>query len=109
MLSLTDSNRPNSPAADFIVSYHPSYEGLFLATGGSGHAYKFFPILGDKIVDALEGTLDAELSELWKWPEARSEAEFDGTEDGSRSGFKGLVLMDELAKDNREKRERGVL
>ncbi|RJE22066.1 hypothetical protein PHISCL_05613 [Aspergillus sclerotialis] len=88
----------DTPKADFIVTPHPTFNGLFLATGGSGHAYKFFPILGDKVVDALEGTLEADLRELWKWPEAKSKDEFEGTEDGSRSGTKGLLLMEELAK-----------
>lgn len=89
-----------SPDGDFIVSYHPKYEGLFLATGGSGHAYKFFPVLGDKVVDALEGTLEPELRALWEWTEATptsaSEDMFDG--DGSRSGERNSILKDELAK-----------
>lgn len=92
------------PKADFIVTHHPTFKGLFLATGGSGHGYKFLPILGEKIVDALEGTLEAELRELWKWPAAMPEDEFDGTEDGSRSGAKGLHLMEELAKIQKDKR-----
>lgn len=93
-----------SPKGDFIVSYHPDYEGLFLATGGSGHGYKFFPVIGDKIVDAMEGTLDSELSEMWTWPEtARShEEDFDG--DGSRSGTRRAILKDELAKTKKASR-----
>ncbi|KAJ5648285.1 hypothetical protein N7490_004657 [Penicillium lividum] len=91
----------DTPDGDFIVSYHPEYEGLFLATGGSGHAYKFFPVLGDKVVDALEGTLEPELRALWEWtevipPTSASEDLFDG--DGSRSGERNLILKDELAK-----------
>lgn len=88
----------HSPEGDFIVSPHPNHPGLFLATGGSGHAYKFFPVLGDKVVDALEGQLDPELQRLWAWPERQLEDVFGGTEDGSRSGTKGLVLMEELGK-----------
>jgi sarcosine oxidase/L-pipecolate oxidase len=30
-------------------------EGLFLATGGSGHGYKFLPVIGERIVDVVEG------------------------------------------------------
>ncbi|KAJ5561536.1 hypothetical protein N7461_000297 [Penicillium sp. DV-2018c] len=88
----------DTPRGDFIVSYHPDHEGLFLATGGSGHAYKFFPVIGDKVVDALEGTLDPELSEMWTWSKAPvSDGEdFDG--DGSRSGDRRAILKDELAK-----------
>ncbi|KAJ5095527.1 hypothetical protein NUU61_004883 [Penicillium alfredii] len=93
----------DTPKGDFIVSYHPAHQGLFLATGGSGHAYKFFPVLGDKVVDALEGSLEPELRELWTWtkqsrPEAGADTEdlFDG--DGSRSGERKLNLREELAK-----------
>ena len=62
-------------------------------------------MLGDKIVDAMEGKLEPELSEIWKWP-AAVEGEFEG--DGSRSGPKGLRLMDELAKTKKVQRK-GVL
>lgn len=102
IFSTNHETKRNSPSGDFIIDYHPSQQGLFLATGGSGHGYKFFPVLGDKIVDALEGKLEAELRALWTWPAAAaSPSEFDGTEDGSRSGPKGLKLMDELARAKR--------
>lgn len=94
----------NRPSGDFIVSYHPAYDGLFLATGGSGHAYKFFPVIGDKVVDAMEGSLDPELQKLWSWtevmtPAANADDLFDG--DGSRSGNRNPILKDELAKSRK--------
>ncbi|CRG92488.1 L-pipecolate oxidase [Talaromyces islandicus] len=88
----------DTPKGDFLITYHPDHPNLFLATGGSGHGYKFLPILGEKIVDALEGTLDADLARLWKWPEVRAPRGPVATHDGSRSGAIGLVLRDELAK-----------
>ncbi|KAL5357784.1 FAD dependent oxidoreductase [Aspergillus floccosus] len=94
----------DTPKGDFIVTHHPEYSGLFVATGGSGHAYKFLPVLGDKVVDALEGMLDKELRDSWAWPDAVDEATFFGTEDGSRAGPKGLHLTEELAKDRKAKR-----
>jgi sarcosine oxidase/L-pipecolate oxidase len=54
-------------------------------------------VLGDKIVDALEGTLEPELRELWAWPQEQQSSSFV-TNDGSRSGRKGMVLADELRK-----------
>ncbi|KAL3469243.1 FAD dependent oxidoreductase [Aspergillus californicus] len=99
----------DTPEGDFIITHHPSHTNLFLATGGSGHAYKFFPVIGDKVVDALEGTLSPQLKKLWDWPEAVDEGSFEGTEDGSRSGEKRLVLMEELARTRKEVRSRGVL
>lgn len=38
----------------FWVDHHPERPGLFLATGDSGHAFKFAPVLGDLIADAVE-------------------------------------------------------
>lgn len=97
MLRLTtDIN--DRPRGDFIISYHPAHKGLFLATGGSGHGYKFLPVLGDKIIDALEGRLESELQALWDWNATTPGAHdiFDG--DGSRSGERNSNLKEELAK-----------
>lgn len=57
----------DTPTADFIIDFHPDMAGLFVATGGSGHAFKFLPILGERIVDAVEGNLDQEYRNLWSW------------------------------------------
>ncbi len=39
----------------FWIAPHPSAPSLVVATGGSGHAFKFAPLLGDWIARALEG------------------------------------------------------
>ena len=50
----------------FLIDYHPNYEGrqpsplltlsgLFVATGGSGHGFKFLPLLGELILGRIEG------------------------------------------------------
>ncbi|MCA9936748.1 MAG: FAD-dependent oxidoreductase, partial [Anaerolineales bacterium] len=39
----------------FWIARHPQIDGLTVAAGGSGHAFKFAPILSDLIADALEG------------------------------------------------------
>lgn len=36
------------------IDRHPQWEGLTVASGGSGHGFKFGPVLGPLIVDALE-------------------------------------------------------
>ena len=41
---------------DFLISRHPEVEGLTVASGGSGHGFKFGPVLGRLIADAVEGT-----------------------------------------------------
>ncbi|EFE35409.1 fructosyl amino acid oxidase, putative [Trichophyton benhamiae CBS 112371] len=91
------------PKGDFIISYHPEIKSLFIATGGSGHGYKFLPVLGDKIVDAMQGILDSDLARLWAWTDNPVTTPAGGlgvvwTEDGSRSGARGMLLVDELEK-----------
>ena len=41
--------------ADFYITRHPQVEGLSIATGGSGHAFKFTPVLGKVTADVIEG------------------------------------------------------
>ncbi|KAI1848425.1 hypothetical protein JX266_005731 [Neoarthrinium moseri] len=56
-----------TPTADFIVCPHPRIQGLHVATGGSAHAWKFLPIIGDLVLDSIEGILDEELKQKWRW------------------------------------------
>lgn len=52
----------------FIVDYVPGKDGLMVATGGSGHGFKFLPNLGRYVVDRIEGVDDGTgLSKLWRW------------------------------------------
>jgi glycine/D-amino acid oxidase-like deaminating enzyme len=39
----------------FWIARDPDREGLVVAAGGSGHAFKFAPVIGDVIADAVEG------------------------------------------------------
>ncbi|KAI0483585.1 DAO-domain-containing protein [Xylaria cf. heliscus] len=57
----------DTATGDWIIDYHPSYKNLFVATGGSGHAFKFLPIIGEKVVDCLLGRCPDEFREKWKW------------------------------------------
>ncbi|RAK86388.1 fructosyl amino acid oxidase [Aspergillus costaricaensis CBS 115574] len=84
----------DTPTGDFLIDYLPHASGLFVATGDSGHGFKVFPIIGEKIADAIEGHLDSELQDLWRWkPNAPST--FQGTDDGTRGGRRGMILEQE--------------
>lgn len=56
---------------DFIISKHPAANGLYLATCGSFHGFKFFPILGKYVIEMLEDKLDAEMAGRWAWDRER--------------------------------------
>jgi sarcosine oxidase/L-pipecolate oxidase len=90
--------------ADWLVDWHPGWEGLFIATGDSGHGFKFLPVLGDKLVNCVEGH-GGSLGAKWRWKEIEDDGagrETDGvfrgliTEDGSRGGDPGMILETEL-------------
>ena len=59
-----------TPTSDFLICPHPRVQGIHLAGGGSAHAWKFLPLLGDLVVDSMTGTLSEEL--VTKWSFARS-------------------------------------
>ena len=40
---------------NFLIGRHPEVDGLTVATGGSGHGFKFAPVLGGLIADTVEG------------------------------------------------------
>lgn len=88
----------DTPSGNFLIDYHPRFTGLFLATGGSGHGFKFLPVLGDRIVATVEGQLERELAALWRWPVGEGVLPFRGCEDGSRMGERGMVLEVEWKK-----------
>lgn len=89
---------------DWLIDNHPQYSGLFVATGGSGHGYKFLPVIGERIVDIILGKprdeLGATLQDKWRWPQRQAE-HFLWTNEW-RGGKKGMVLDEELAKKHDE-------
>ena len=72
---------------DWLIDYHPRYnKSLFLATGESGHAFKFLPVIGDKVVECLVGKYPEEFRDKWRWREAVAYEEWPG-DDGSKGGW----------------------
>ncbi len=65
---------------DFFVDRHPARPGLVVASGGSGHAFKFAPLLGELIADAVEGKPPEPRFAFRSRGEARTEhARFSGS------------------------------
>jgi glycine/D-amino acid oxidase-like deaminating enzyme len=52
----------------FWIDRHPERPGLVVAAGGSGHGFKFGPIYGDLIANAVEGKADWRLQKF-RWRE----------------------------------------
>lgn len=51
----------------FLIDKVPRYKNLYVATGDSGHGYKFFPIIGKYIIKSLDNELEDELKGFWMW------------------------------------------
>ncbi|KAG6001105.1 hypothetical protein E4U21_004678 [Claviceps maximensis] len=58
-------------SSDFIISPHAASKGLFIATSGSFHGFKFFPVIGKYVVQMLEGSLSPQMAEKWAWDRER--------------------------------------
>ena len=55
---------------DFWIDYHPEKAGLLISTGGSGHAFKFTPMLGPVTADVLEGQA-SDYTKRFAWRQAQ--------------------------------------
>ncbi|KAJ5287480.1 L-pipecolate oxidase [Penicillium angulare] len=75
----------DTPKGDFIIDQHPRLQGLFVATGGAGHGFKFLPVLGKYIADCFENKAPEELRKKWRLDSpVGSAGAMKG--DGSRAG-----------------------
>ena len=45
-----------SPTSDFLIDVHPRDPRLLIATGGSGHGFKFGSVIGSVVLERLDGT-----------------------------------------------------
>ncbi|KAH9485485.1 L-pipecolate oxidase [Psilocybe cubensis] len=51
----------DSPDGNWVIGRHPKNQNIIIATGGSGHAYKFLPVIGSLVADVVADELKAEL------------------------------------------------
>lgn len=84
----------------FVVDFVPKQEGLMVVSGGSGHGFKFLPILGRYVVDRIEGKQSHMLS-LWKWRKLEAGAKpyneiMKGLDNSLSLANQELTLNDEL-------------
>lgn len=50
----------------FVIDAVPNRPGVMVATGGSGHAFKFLPVIGKFVVDHIEG-IQSDMLKKWQW------------------------------------------
>ncbi|KUI69073.1 L-pipecolate oxidase [Cytospora mali] len=68
----------------FVITYVPSRPNIFVCSGGSGHGFKFLPVLGREVVKILEGKTEGNVyAKMWQWRgEAVEDEERNGLEEG---------------------------
>lgn len=80
----------------FLIDWVPETSGLLVASGGSGHGFKFLPVLGEKVADRIEGKLNPAYSELFGWRPMKQE-QVNGPSSGPNAG--GTLEEQELVVD----------
>lgn len=45
----------NTAEEHFIIDWHPEYDNVLIAAGGSGHAFKHGPVLGGYVASRTVG------------------------------------------------------
>ncbi|KAF8967956.1 FAD dependent oxidoreductase [Flammula alnicola] len=70
----------DSPDGDWVIGHYPKDDSLILATGDSGHAFKFLPVIGRLVADLVEDKLDPEL--VAKFAVGRKTSKVDSSRSG---------------------------
>ncbi|RFU29745.1 hypothetical protein B7463_g6601, partial [Scytalidium lignicola] len=66
----------------FVIDRVPSDPGLMVCSGGSGHGFKFLPILGREVLKIIENPNSKnEYGRLWQW-RTKANGPKNGLEDG---------------------------
>lgn len=85
--------------SNFLIDKIPNLGNCFIATGDSGHAFKFFPNIGKYIIQTIDGTLDESIATMWKWKSKNGIGIFDGSSASwrvTRSGTLDVTDVDFL-------------
>ncbi|KAK6416519.1 hypothetical protein LTR81_009921 [Elasticomyces elasticus] len=72
----------------FLIDYVPGTGNLMVASGGSGHGFKFLPVLGQHIVDSIERK-ETQYTRLFAWREVPH-----GSKNGLEEGPGGWRRLD---------------
>ncbi|TGJ80283.1 hypothetical protein E0Z10_g8489 [Xylaria hypoxylon] len=74
----------------FVVDFVPGRPRVAVCSGGSGHGFKFLPILGREVVKILEGKGDQTVyGQMWKWRTSTA-----GKRNGLEEGEEGPRVLE---------------
>lgn len=69
-----------------------------MATCGSFHGFKFFPVIGKYIAQMLEGELDSHLTQKWAWDRTAEQLDSSLNPEWPRSEMKDMLDVKIVAK-----------
>ncbi|KAJ5612566.1 sarcosine oxidase [Penicillium lagena] len=84
----------------FVVDRVPRKQGLMVATGGSGHAFKYLPNIGNWVVDIMENVnTDRKAIQAWRWRDLGSTPPINDLMEGSQGerAWRNIALSKESA------------
>lgn len=84
----------DSADSSFLVTPHPRYQDLVIASGDSGHGMKFLPIIGFKICQVIEGQ-ESDYTLAWQWRDSSTGLNFDGMRPTNHQGTLAISIMDD--------------
>jgi len=58
---------------NFLITEDPFFSSLYIAAGGSGHGFKFGPVLGELIADVVENKPNKFRKKKFQWRQKSSE------------------------------------
>ena len=56
-----------SPTSNFLIDFHPRDARVLIATGGSGHGFKFGSVIGSVVMERLDGAASERWSPIFAW------------------------------------------
>lgn len=54
-------------SGDWLIDYHPDVDNVVIASGDSGHGFKFTPIIGREILKVIERNPSPEYAVRWSF------------------------------------------
>lgn len=67
---------------DFVVDRVPGDDGMMICSGGSGHGFKFLPVLGREVVKIVETPTErSAIAKRWRW-RTKASGPRNGLEEG---------------------------
>lgn len=84
----------DSPSSHWLIDYLSP--NLFVASAGSGHAFKFLPLMGSLVAGSLYGRLPPDQAKAWSFAELTLNRKGDSSRGGSGMGERKVLRVEDM-------------